>query len=324
MTFEIRTLADDEKITEPGFYAISLDRHHDQPCDGVSVTSGVLRKMDPWIATPADVWAFHKLNPDRYEQEDKTALRLGRAMAAYIEGGMDEVSQHFMVLPKDKPRQPTDAQKKAYAEGNATDAGKRSVEFWRDVEMDYRDPITDGDLKTIKEMGAALAKDPAASAVMSGTPEVTMAWQDERTGLWLLARPDTVSFDGGMSDYKKMNTQGRPFSASVVDRRITEHGYDMQMGFGAYVFSRLTGEYPTSVGIVAQWDKPPYHVILREISEEDLRIGEWRNRESINRFDECLRSGYWPGPGEHVGAYYRPEWQREKLLEQMQETGSAP
>ena len=43
---EIRTLADDEQITEPGFYAISLDRHHSQPCDGPSVTSGVLRKME--------------------------------------------------------------------------------------------------------------------------------------------------------------------------------------------------------------------------------------------------------------------------------------
>ena len=45
MTFEIRTLADGELIAEPGFYNISLDRHHAQPCNGPSVTSGILRKM---------------------------------------------------------------------------------------------------------------------------------------------------------------------------------------------------------------------------------------------------------------------------------------
>ena len=319
---QIRTLNDDEKITEPGFYQISLDRHHSQPCDGPSVTSGVLRKME--LETPADVWAFHLLNPDRWEQEDKTALRLGRAMAAYVEGGMEEVAQHFCVLPTDKPNKPTAQQKAAYAEGRATEAGKRSVEFWRDVEMDYRDPLTDAEQKMIEDMGRVLARDPAACAVMGGVPEVTMAWRDEITGLWLLARPDTVAFDGSMSDYKKISTQGRPFNHRVVDRRITDYGYDMQMAFAAYVFERLTGNYPGSVGLVFQTDKPPHHVILREISEEDLRIAEFRNRRAINRFAECLASNYWPGPGDDVGVYQRPDWQREMLLEEMQTAGVAP
>ena len=322
MTFEIRTLADDEQITEPGFYQISLDRHHNQPCDGPSVTSGVLRRME--LHSPAEVWAFHKLNPDRWEQEDKTALRLGRAMAAYVEGGMDEVSKHFCVLPTDKPNRPTGAQIKNYALGNASDAAKRSVEFWMAVEDDYRDVLTAAEDKMIRDMGRVLAKDPAASAVMSGLPEITMAWRDEQTGLWLLARPDTVSFDGSSSDYKKMNTMGKPFDFRLVDRRITEHAYDCQMSFAAYVFERLTGEYPTSVGIVAQVDKAPHHVILREISEEDLRIAEWRNRVQINRFHECLTSGYWPGPGDDVGAYQRPEWQYKMLIEQMNTAGEAP
>jgi len=322
VTLEILTLADDEQITQPGFYQISLDRHHNQPCDGPSVTSGVLRRME--LHSPAEVWAFHKLNPDRWEQEDKAALRLGRAMAAYVDGGMDEVSKHFCILPADKPNKPTEAQIKAFAEGRASDAAKKSIKFWSDVELDYRDVLTAAEDRMIRDMGRVLAKDPAACAVMGGMPEVTMAWRDEKTGLWLLARPDTVSFDGGMSDYKKMNTMGNPFDYRLVDRRITQHGYDMQMAFGGYVFERLTGEYPTSVGIVAQVDKAPHHVILREISEEDLRIAEWRNSVQINRFHECLTSGYWPGPGDDVGAYQRPEWQYKMLIEQMNTAGEAP
>ena len=322
MSAEIRTLADDEQITEPGFYQISLDRHHDQPCDGVSVTSGVLRKMI--LETPADVWAFSKLNPDRWPEEDRTALRLGRAMAAWVEGGMEEVEKHFLMLPEDKPRKPTPAQIKAYAEGRATDAGKLSVEFWRDVENDYRDHITNAEEKMIRDMGRVLADDPAACAVMGGIPEITMAWRDERTGLWLLARPDTVSFDGSMSDYKKVNTAGSPFNYRLCDRRITQHGYDMQMAFAAYVFGKLTGEYPTSVGLVFQWDKPPHHVILREIIEEDLRLAEFRNRQAIDQFAHCLNAGYWPGPGDDVGAYQRPDWLRDQILEEMQTAGVSP
>jgi hypothetical protein len=319
---EIRTLAEGEKITEPGFYNIPLDVHHNQPCDGPSVTSGVLRKME--LATPADVWAFSRLNPYRWEKPQTTALRLGRAMAAYVEGGMEAVAQHFVVLPADKPNKPTAQQIAAYEDGRATEAGKRSVEFWKAIQSDPRDPLTEAEQKMIEDMGKALALDPAACAVMGGVPEVTMAWQDEQTGLWLLSRPDTVSFDGAMSDYKKVNTQGRPFNYRVVDSRITEHGYDMQMAFAAEVFERLTGQWPTSVGIVAQWDQPPHHVILREISEEDLRIGQFRNRRAINRFAECLKSGYWPGPGDDVGAYQRPEWQHKMLLEEMQIQGVAP
>lgn len=320
MTPNIYCIADDELIEEDGFYAISLDRHHAQPCNGPSVTSGILRKME--LGTPADVWAFSKLNPNRWEKPQTDALRLGRAMAAYVEGGMESVGQSFAVLPADKPRKPTEAQIKAYDEGRATDAATLSVEFWRKVAEDSRDPLSDADMKMIEDMGRMLVQDPAACAVMDGIPEVTMAVRDERTGLWLLSRPDTVSFDGAMSDYKKMNTQGRPFNHRLVDNRITDHGYDMQMAFAAECFEALTGNWPEVVGIVAQWDQPPHHVILREIAEEDLRLAQFRNRRAIDRFAECLASGDWPGPGADVAAYQRPEWQRDMILQQMNTAGA--
>jgi len=316
---EIRTLGPDEKITEPGFYAIPIDRHHDQPCDGPSVTSGVLRKME--LQTPADVWAFSKLNPNRWPEKDSDALRTGRAMAAYIEGGPEELERHFWVLPKNKPNRPTAAQLKAYEDGKASEAGARSVEFWRAVEDDPRDVITEAQWETICDMGKVLAADPAASAALGGMPEITMAWFDEKTDLWVLSRPDQVSFSGMLSDYKKINTQGRPFDHRVVDRRITDHGYNMQMALAAEAFQHLTGQWPDQVGIVAQWDAPPHHVILREILEEHLRMGVFQNQRARMRFRECLDLGHWPGPGEDVAAYQMPEWMSERLTEDMSAAG---
>lgn len=313
---QIIDLADDQRISEPGFYRMPLSQHHNQPCEGVSVTSGILRAME--LQTPADVWAFHVLNPDRWVKPQTDALRLGRAMAAYVEGGMEEVSRHFMVLPADKPNRPTEQQKAAYAEGRATDKGKVSVEFWAAVENDHRDPLTDAEQTMIANMGKVLAADPAASAVMGGEPEVTMAYQDDLTGIWVLSRPDTVSFDGAVTDFKKMSTQGRPFSHRMVDRRIEEHGYVQQMALAAEAFERLTGEWPGVVSIIAQMDQPPHHVILREISEEMLRIGQWQNRRALSRFKECLDSGHWPGPGEDVGAFQPSDWWWKRAQEDMQ------
>lgn len=319
---EIVTLGENELIDAPGFYRCSLDVHHSQCTTGVSVTSGILRKME--LQTPADVWAFHMLNPNRWPSQDRPALRLGRAMAAFVEGQMEAVSLHFYVLPEDKPRRPTPAQITAYEEGRASAAATESVEFWREVDADPRDKITRAEMALIADMGAVLAADPAAAAVMGGEPELTMAWFDEETQLWCLARPDTINFDGTLTDYKRCSTQGRPFDWRFVDRRITDHGFDQQLAFGAEAMERLGIGWPTAAGIVAQWDQPPHHVILREIQEEDLRFGQFRNRRALRRFRECLDSGFWPGPGQDVGAYQRPEKQREWLLEQMQIAGTAP
>lgn len=399
MMVEIRTLADDEWIQEPGFYAIDIDRHHNQPClspesrrafeeDGVlppieevAVTSGILRMME--LSNPGEVWAFHRLNKDRWERKQTDALRLGRAMAAYVEGGMKAVSEHFLVLPEDKPRRPTDDQMKKYQDKRADDlseylvlpekhpkkptakdveaynykaAGpavierveywaavdkiekegktvltkkeadallelKKRVEFWKKVDDDPRDPLTDGETTLIKDMGRALVADPAASAVMEGMPEVTMAYQDEASGLWILSRPDVVSFDGTVIDYKKMNTQGKPFGVHDVDKAIEGRGYHMQMALAAEAYLHLFGEMATAAGIVAQNDAKPHHVILREITEEQLHIGRWQNSVQIARFAECYRSGHWPGPGDDIGPWRPSEAFMNRVKAQMEEAG---
>ncbi len=319
---DIRTLADGEKITEPGFYRISLSVHHGQPCNAPSVTSGVLRQME--LATPADVWARSRLNPLRWAIKETDALRLGTAMACVVEGGSDELLHKFKIHAVDKPRRPFPAQIKAYDEGRATPAATESVEYWRAVDNDPDtvdgEPygwLTVAETETILAMGKVLALDPAAIAVMGGEPEITMAVQDERTGLWLLSRPDTVSFDGMLSDYKKIATMGEPFSYRIVDKRIERHGYHQQIAFACDVFEQLTGNWPMG-GIVAQWDQPPHHVIVREITDECLRIGQFQNRRAIDRFEECLTSGNWPGPGDDIGAWQPSEYFWKKLQGEMQ------
>jgi hypothetical protein len=134
---EIREVGPDDKISIPGFYRIPLKRHHSQCCDGVSVTSSILRRMIPPY-TPADVWAFHDLNPERYERPTSPALRQGAAMAALIEGGEEALDRDFFVMPKDKPNRPSEAQLKSYAEKRASFATIRAVKFWQERETDER------------------------------------------------------------------------------------------------------------------------------------------------------------------------------------------
>lgn len=337
MTLEIHDLADDDWITEPGFYRMSLDRHHSQPCmspderealkadgtlpplDAVSVTSGVLRRMHKH--GPAKVWATHLLNPNRYPDKTTDALRLGRAMAAIVEGGVEELERHFQVLDDNRPQRPTKQQLRAFAEDRASASAKKSIAFWGSVDRDGRDTLTQSEFDLIVQMGAALANDPAAEYGLGGIPEITMAWQDERTGLWLLSRPDNLRSDGLVTDYKKVNMQGGPFTASRCDSLIDQHGYDMQMAFAAEGWTRLTGNAPSQVGVIFQEDEPPHEVALREIDSEALGIGRFYNRQAAYRFTECYRAGAWPGL-DLIGVYQMSDTRREAALNEMQ-TGTA-
>lgn len=320
MTPEIIDLPDNALIDAPGLYRCSIDHHHGQPTVGVSVTSGILRKMT--LETPADVWAYSVLNPNRYPKKETDALRMGRAMAAYVEGGMEAVAKHFRVLPKGCPRRPTEAQRLAWEEGRASEAAKESIAFWDEIAADGRAVISVEDMALILDMGEALAADPG-SALLEGLPEITMAWECEETGLWVLSRPDCINFDGTASDYKRLSTQGRPFNHRVCDARIEQHGYHQQMALAAEAMERLGLGWPTQVGLVFQWDQPPYHVVVREIEEEALRYGQHLNRRARLRFAECLASGRWPGPGDDIGIYRMSPAMRERMNKDMME-GSTP
>lgn len=355
---EIYDLPDGDIIEAPGFYRISLDRHHSQPCmtaatlesvqrgeiappEGqVSVTSGVLRKIGQ--TSPMEVWAFHRLNPKRIERKETAALRLGRVMAAYIEHGPEGIESLVRVLPgwresvpvaemirlaklghedgAKKPTRPTMDQVRKYVDGNPTPAAIASIEYWLEVEADPRAKVSEAEWEMITGMGAALAAAPDAAATMDGVPEITMAYQDSETGLWVLARPDTVSMSGIITDFKKMAPAGRPFDERMVSQRITDGGYDQQGALACEAFENLTGSWP-EFGIIAQSDTPPYPIILQEIPEDELRIGQYLNRLHLKLFADCLETGIWPGPGETTSTYRRPEWQRERIFAAMQQEG---
>lgn len=321
MNLEIRTLAEGDKITENGFYNIPLSVHHNQPCDGFSVTSGVLRAME--LDSPAEVWAFHKCNPNGRVKPTTPAMYMGAAMAALISGGMDELRKQFLVLKKDVPRRPTEAQRLAYDEKRDCSAATlKSCRFWDKVAADGRPPLTYDERQELLEMSKVLAQDPAAQVAMEGLPEITMAVFDEESRLWLLSRPDTVSPENGvMSDYKRMAAGHSRFNGHLVDRRIEAEGYGMQMAFGCDVYHRLTGNLTFDQWIVAQSVVYPYHVIPRGLDEAVIRQDVFRVRKQIKRVRECLDTGIWPGPGHEIGYFRRSDRFQEIIEDEMQREG---
>lgn len=341
MQFEIRELGDGDQIVEPGFYRLPIERHHAQPCDGFSVTSSVLRTMD--LHGPSVVFDRNPaLNPKAKPIRDTDALRLGRVMALLIEVGPAEAARQLKITPPTrhltmremialasegkepafkKPNRPSFRDVQRYVRGDAPPSIMSAVKYWLDLEAFEGDVVKADDWDTIVAMAAVLADDPVATAALGGIPEITMAWRDERTGIWCLSRPDQLSFSGLLSDYKRVSPAGMKFGPTLVDMKVDRFAYDMQMGFADEGFEWLVGARADEVGLVFQSDERPHDVILRAMSEEDLEIGRFRNRMALDQIAECRASGRWPGPGEHVAAYNRRKEDREMYLERMQEAG---
>jgi hypothetical protein len=63
---------------------------------------------------------------------------------------------------------------------------------------------------------------------------------------------------------------------------------------------------------------------LREIDDQELRIGEFRNNRALRTIQECTENNDWPGPGVDVGKFVRNPAQRERLIEEMRAEGVAP
>lgn len=311
---EIRTLLPDEKITEEGLYRMPLARHHAQPCEGISVTSSVLRTIE--LGSPAAAWDFHMLNPDAYERPERDALKLGTAMHSWVEGGEEAVKRDFIILAPGTPKKPSDRQLNAAAPSKETvEAIRVWQQIWKRQALRGCPIITQAEFDQIKIMGKALEHDPTALAVLGGEPEITIATFDDETQLWMLSRLDNLTFDGLQSDFKRISTRGRFLTERVCKARIREHRYDMQMAFGAECFWRVTGQWPTDSAIVFQMDVPPFHSHTVAIGRDEIIAGVALNHRAMRIFRECYDSGNWPGPGAVISTFQYSTAEREAFQE---------
>jgi hypothetical protein len=303
----IRTLPEDGVIREPGAYRISMEVYHGQPCEGPSISSSGIRTIvneSPW-----HFWSQSNLNPNRYpETEQSDALTLGKATHALVLG--DEVfDEHFIYVPGDAPRRPTQQQITAYEQGRSTDVGKQSVEWWRDFEVRAagRALLTDTQIQHIGYMAENVRKSPEAMlALTGGLTEVSLIWRDEITGVWLKSRPDVIPDNGwDAADLKTFAPRHKDLGFAV-QRAITDHGYMMQMALAAMGAEAVFGVSTSEYVLVFVQSSPPYCVIPVRLDEEALYLGKVLCRHGIDTFARCLDRNEWPGPVEGIMTYTVP------------------
>lgn len=285
---------DGKPISKPGIYTrVPMSKYHSgKLCDGPNVTSSGLRKI--FSESPAHFWATCPLNPERVEEEETTALILGRA-AHHLLLGEDDFSTLFVMRP-DK------------IGSEAWHGNKTVCKAWLiEQEKEGRTVLTRDQLETIRGMAKSLASHPLIQAgILNGAIEQTFAWRCKETGYWKLARPDNVPNDSG--DFCDLKTIAS-VSTHSIQSAIAERSYHQQGAMVCEGWHALTGSSESTFTLIFVEKSPPYCVRIVSLWTEDLARGERQNLAAMETFAKCLEEKTWPGPGRADAEYIAlPEW----------------
>ena len=294
----IQTLASGETVSaEAGAYSTPIEHYHSQAiCPGPSISSSGLRMIaneSPW-----HFWAQFEGNPNRFPPEPNDAFDFGRAAHTLLLGeeGFNEM---FAIRPVRFKNYQTSAAKE-----------------WREtVRAAGQTPITRQDLIHIMHMAESLQRMPlAVEALRSDMTEISMIWQD-RTGVWLKSRPDTIPSNG--MDFADLKTT-TDASTFAVQRSITKFGYAQQMALAIEGAEHCFGDRSATDCLLVFVEKaPPYAVALVQLDEEALYQARCINRGAIDTFAKCLETGEWPMPVDGILPYTPPPSISQRFYERQ-------
>lgn len=256
----------------PGVWQdVPAEAYHADPVPGGSLSASGVKELVPPKGCPARF----RYNQD-HGRPDTAAFDFGRAA-------------HRMVLGVGEP----------IVEVQADNWKTKAAQQTRDeARAAGASPVLTRELEVIEAMAAALRQHPVAAALLApgtGIPEVTLVWQDDRTGINLRARLDWLRHSQPghrlvIPDYKTCAEA----SPDAFARSADTYGYHTQADHYLDGVGRLLGEPDPAFVFIAQEKTPPYIVSVFELDHEAMQVGAVRNRWARDIYAHCQATGEWP------------------------------
>lgn len=277
------TFADERKaMREPGlYYDVPEEEYHRD--DAFSQSQAKVLAVSP---------AKYKWQLEHPEDRDTAAFDKGKVAHAMVLGvgtGVDIIPDSFLA-----------------SNGAATTT--KAKQFIAEIRAMGRVPLKAAEFAEIEAMARALRDHAEAAELLSrgGNAEVSMWWDDPRTGIRCRARVDWLTETPGGAplnvDYKSTADAGpRAFANSCA-----EYGYHVQAGAYEQALRLLTGAEEVTTKLIAQEKKPPYFVAVYDFAPWDINIGLDRWFESLERLAWCREHDEWPGYA--GGQLVMPSW----------------
>lgn len=155
-------------------------------------------------------------------------------------------------------------------------------------------PVLPDQFAEAQAMADALRNHPYVGAVLAadGDNEVSMWWQDERTGIGCRGRIDAIRMDADgtpvLVDIKTArNVAPWPFGKAAADL-----GYHMQAWAYLAGYRALTGQDATFI-LVAAESTEPYYVAPYTFTSLQLDAGRARWETALDIYAECAATDTW-------------------------------
>lgn len=304
---EIRKIGYGEKITSPGIYEMPLAWHHADCCDGPSVTSTNLRKME--METPQHMFDTWSGNPERDPDTGRKLLE-----ADYFRFGR---AAHLKVLEPGLYKNNIAVRPDIWDSWRSKDAKGWLAEM-NAMHMTVLTP--DEEERVMGAVRAINAHQAFRDGILGGMVEASMVIRDKRTGIWIKSRPDSIPNQAIITDLKFMDD----VSPRSVDRSIRTLGYDMQLALAGITFFALTTITIDTMFLLAVESKRPHAIHVAMLSTGAVYWARVRIRRALDRIAKCLQDNYWPAyeaDGQPAGEPYPTqvtEW------EALQKAGIMP
>lgn len=123
-----------------------------------------------------------------------------------------------------------------------------------------------------------------------GESELSIFWQDEKTGVWLKCRPDFMPYDcKNIPDYKTTESA----NPKNFYRKFIEYSYHIQASMYRMGIKAVTGIEVQNFFFIAQEKEPPYISQIYLNCDELLLYGEKAIYNAIEKYKECVATGLW-------------------------------
>ncbi|WP_230640344.1 PD-(D/E)XK nuclease-like domain-containing protein [Shinella sumterensis] len=282
------------KITRNGVYRnVPMSVYHSDCCDGPSISSSGLREIAPPDGCPLKFWDNSYLNPDRAPEEPKDHFNLGKAVHTLLLGE-DGFRDEFVIRPEEFP-----------------DYKTKAAREWRDAQIAAgKTVLLPSALEQIEGMADRVARDQTFIDLLRGDVERSVIYKDQKTGVWVKTRPDSIPTDNVIADLKT--------TSDASDRgcalSVRKFNYHMQLALAGTAIREVRGVDIRDHVLLFIEPKRPYAYNIKPIDAQYIELGARQNRAALNAFAECWNSGFWPTYW-YSGVTISPTDQFEKMIE---------
>ena len=249
---------------------------------------------------------YYKYLSGEYEPKEKPYYKIGKAAHKYILEGKEEFEKEYWHNPYSEMKKDELIELLKTFKYDEKEIKKLLVADLMQLVLKEANiepkaiHLTASELNQVVCMARAIKSDTKANNALSkkGESELSIFWQDEKTGVWLKCRPDYLPYEcKQVPDYKTTESA----DPNTFFNSFIKYGYHVQAAMYRMGIKAVTGIDVENFFFIVQEKEAPYVTqIFNPDVDHLITWGEKAVYSGIEKYLECKERDIWPGYSEKI------------------------